>query len=584
MRAPIQLLPPSQSLGRVKFAGKLKERAGSWIVWWYGTLAKNILEMTVPLNNVLFRELLPDGSLGSTITIPVGMTHLGSLRLGSVWTGGALTGHVAMSYMTEKQVSYTAGDWGIVSAGEVGLVDQFKLRSEDARSFLLRLKCEDGLIILVPCTEFFVRGYGRSTETSRSLITYNWATVQDRFYFDQSLDPEKRVRLKHHVKSSEAVFLHHALYDEYTKSICERIHSNLQTAFENQKRKRGVLPSLDTGPWFEGPALIEGKGVWLEPKKTFLLLDIRGLSDPAGDLILIERQGTEATGGESGERIYTKSSKDIPVEQELELELTDSETPQSNTPTVFYEPFFKQLGEKRRRKTVRIKKAGKRGVSLPGNAGLNILSTGDAHGRGKGNGVGKGEGNAPEQSALQGALADMWKSCIGLKAKYPDTITKVEWFNSTDGYVEGGNPNLEPLRIPGNKDSLSDEARAWTFLSSKTKNIRGALIIRMTCGTRTFFVLDIQRKPRYSKKTATSSSFNEERYRGLIVELPNDSDAVKIELQLILKKICIYEGRIGEKPMSNYVFQCFNHNKSSGEIPFESHLIRTFRLLDMHFT
>lgn len=59
MQLPFQLLPPSQSVARVRFDGRLEKRKGKWIVWWYGALTKNTSEGTIPLNYVYFRELMP---------------------------------------------------------------------------------------------------------------------------------------------------------------------------------------------------------------------------------------------------------------------------------------------------------------------------------------------------------------------------------------------------------------------------------------------------------------------------------------------------------------------------------------------
>ncbi|MFU2325090.1 hypothetical protein [Pseudomonas sp. NFX98] len=135
----------------------------------------------------------------------------------------------------------------------------------------MELMNEDDVRIFVPCAEFFISAYGRSTETVRTLLRYPWKEAKERFYFDEECDEAKSVKLHHRVKSSEAVFLHHALYDEYTRGICEQLYPTLQSGFVNQKKKIGSLPCLATGPWFIGSALIEGKGRWLE-EKVFLFL------------------------------------------------------------------------------------------------------------------------------------------------------------------------------------------------------------------------------------------------------------------------------------------------------------------------
>lgn len=575
LSSPFELMPPNKSVARVRFDKQLREMKGRWIVWWYGALSKNRDEGTIPLNSILFRELLPGNTLGQVARIPAAMTHLGSLRFGSVWSGGISVGHLALSYLTETKVSFNEEDWDLISAEALGLVPLLNLHYSDRRSMLVRLKSEDELTILVPCTEFFARAYGRSTETTRTLLKYPWEAAKKKFFFEKQEDAFDRVRLQHHVRSTEAVFLYHALYDEFTTNICKRLYAELRARFDKHERREDSLPCLSTGPWFEGPALIEGKGFWLDAK-TFLMLDVKGMSEPAGDLVIIERQGTDATGGDTGERIYTQSAKDIPIDQQLNL--IDSESPDTNSASIFYDPPLKRLGKKRPRKTVRAKTPGKRGIAIKGEDNPLTLSTGDAHGRGKG--IGKGEGNAPEH-ALLGALAQMWKSCGDLANKYSESITKVEWFTFTDGFVDGGTPDLEPLRPHISEDSVSVEVKAWTYMSIRARLSRGALIIRLTCGYRTFYLFETQRYRPFTDPSQNASPANEESYRGLIVELPGDLDKAKIEIRLILKAVCLHQGRIHKKVMSQYPHCVFDHDRDPPPIVFETVIRKKLKELGM---
>lgn len=503
------------------------------------------------------------------------MTHLGSLRFGSVWADGVSVGQLSLPYLPERKVSFNEGDWRLISAEAAGLVPLLNLHGTDRRSMLVELKSEDDLKILVPCTEFFVRGYGRSTETIRTLLRFPWKDAKKRFFFDDKDDASRRVKLNHHVKASEAVFLHHALHDGYTTKICERLYAYLQTEFENQKNKKGSLPCLSTGPWFQGSASIEGKGIWIA-EKTFLLLDMTGMSEPAGDLIVIERQGTDATGGQAGERVYTRSAQDVPIDQLLDL--TDAEPPDTASPIVFYDPAFRRLGEKRRRKTIRAKKPGKRGIALKGEGDRRKLSTGDAHGKGKG--IGKGEGIAREHF-LQGALAEMWQSCVEMGSKYSESITKVEWFTFADGFVQGGTPGLELLKPHISDESVSAKAKAWTYLSARSGVLRGVLIIRISCGTRAFYIFEIQRRKPLPKSEESSTQSKEESYRGLIAELPGYSTDVENEIRYILKSLCIHVGRIHKKSVSHYAHSNFEHERGSHPIVFEKVLRTELKELGM---
>ena len=108
--------------------------------------------------------------LGNRKRFPAAMTHLGSLRFGSAWTKGNLVGQMELSYLPEQKVSFNDGDWSLVSARDAGLVRPLHLHHSDNHTVLIELTSDDGVKIFVPCAEFFVRAYGRSTECSGQLI------------------------------------------------------------------------------------------------------------------------------------------------------------------------------------------------------------------------------------------------------------------------------------------------------------------------------------------------------------------------------------------------------------------------------
>ena len=108
--------------------------------------------------------------LGNRKRFPAAMTHLGSLRFGSAWTKGNLVGQMELSYLPEQKVSFNDGDWCLVSARDARLVRPLHLHHSDNHTVLIELTSDDGVKIFVPCAEFFVRAYGRSTECSGQLI------------------------------------------------------------------------------------------------------------------------------------------------------------------------------------------------------------------------------------------------------------------------------------------------------------------------------------------------------------------------------------------------------------------------------
>ena len=266
---------------------------------WHGSVSKNPGKRnTTPISNVIFRSLRSDNSLGGIHVISSAISFLGALRVGSIWSDGRLVGSLAMTTLPNTEVCFDTGAWECVTAREAGVPDRYRgfgIPYSQHNSWLIQLSTYTGKTILVPCLEFLTRCYGRSSETSRLIATYGLAAVETKYCYGHERDSRTlKLQLRNHISNKEAVFLAHALYSEYTQRKCDDIHRHLSATFNPRSKV-----FLKAEPWFEGKAIIKGKGFWLD-QDTFLLLNIDGLSNPEGPPILIERQRYTADEGAPG--------------------------------------------------------------------------------------------------------------------------------------------------------------------------------------------------------------------------------------------------------------------------------------------
>src|SRR5216110_2603999 len=67
---------------------KLRFKNGQLLTWWYGPIQKSKSRNTVPNVFVIFREINNIGELGSYKKIPVALTHLIHVRIGTIWEDG----------------------------------------------------------------------------------------------------------------------------------------------------------------------------------------------------------------------------------------------------------------------------------------------------------------------------------------------------------------------------------------------------------------------------------------------------------------------------------------------------------------
>jgi len=209
---------------KISLSSNLKKVLGTdnrdWIVWWYCGIKKNIRSNCQPHVFVAFRELV-DGKVGyASVLLPVLLTSLGSLRIGSVWKNGRCN---RIAHFEERSFSVNLEnnhwhtsfkkareEWWELPFNQ----RQYPLKSPHDTSMLLQFKADTGEIVSIPSLEFFSRMYGASEKIKRVVATYDRENCKKRFFraFNQPEEDEvwKFVR-QTNLKKDDNVFLAHFL-------------------------------------------------------------------------------------------------------------------------------------------------------------------------------------------------------------------------------------------------------------------------------------------------------------------------------------------------------------------------------------
>lgn len=522
------------------------------VVWWYGGIKKNTRAGSVPYATVFFRELDSLDVPGKTIQIPIGLTSLGLLRIGSIWREGVCRSEASLR-TEEFHVDFTYGKWSFISPwqewqnGSDNPIDQnlYPLYFEHDKNWLIEFLADNDKRILIPCLEFFSRCYGRSAEVKRVLATYPWDEAQNRLYapLDQPPLPNQwPVKLARRMCNGDVTFLAHVLYEDYARRAAKSIYAQIESAFQSNNK----ISFPKVGPWFQGPARLLLKGFWTDGGKTFLGLQMAGCSDPGGVPIIRDRENTNkvtktAEGDNVNEawdgmprRVINKSSEMI--------DLTDNYEPDQGSATVdVEEPKFIVLGEPR----VVIDVRRDRAKSKNGKSGQDDES--EKFSCGEPSGTGKGTGNAsvsarPVMESM-GALRDVWNALLHLKNTRPELVQSVEWFTFEDKFSENPEPRLISLEQFGenNDEEVTTDIKKWGYYDVTAGIHRGILVARVkACGT-TVFIVEIQRRPRKKTGDVGELKVSEESYKGLVFVL-DDQNNLETWLKQLLAEIRLVKG------------------------------------------
>lgn len=502
----------------------------AFVVWWYGPLLRGRRAETVPKAVIFLRRLNKGGDLGEIVQREAPLTHLGLLRIGSVWRNG-ISKSIIDYPVRDFEISCSSGGWrsysprGQMAATPASFTSaEYPLRYFPDRNFLLEFHLSDGGRLLIPSMEFYVRCYGRSAEIKRVLATYRWGLASERLFkpFEGPIEPGTwPVRLAKRMRDDDAVFIAHVLYVPFARNAAKNIYSQIEASFDGG----GRYAFLDAGPWFEGPAKIRVAGIPVDEGRAFLGLRILGMSHPPGSTILLDRENAGRSEAVDAAESEADEEGGYPLRVMRQapdpVDLTDDDEPDHGASSLdIQEDDFKTLGTPRA--VIRVQRSGS--GRRPWRAVVEDESTRWATGEPYGGAKGVGYGAIHARTALEseGILRDMWNACAYLQASNPHIVQSSEWFTFEDGFKSDAEPRLIAFEPFGDSDTVSAAIRNWPFYDAERSQLRGALVIRLRVDSREIFLFEVQRKPLARRNCAGEGG--EEAFKGLAFVLDDGAD------------------------------------------------------------
>ncbi|OJT53418.1 hypothetical protein BSZ28_01915 [Pseudomonas moraviensis] len=523
----IKRVPPRENLCTTKDGEAIDHiRNGTVVVWSYERIKKNFEAESIPFVEVIFRFLDRNDEPAGVTPALIGISRLGSFRLGTIWRGGKCIAETDLGKDEEFSVDFTEGAWSYVSIqGNHQPVPYFKtdypLRSQPTDKVLtefLSFPLPDGKKnLLIPCIEFLYRCYGSTSDMARILTTYPWPKVQELLYTDTRKDFRTWLVKPHpNVPDDDGLFLAHALYNDYTERVAKLLYAELDNAHGKHMKEA----SLRVRPWFQGPARVQVRGRWINNRNTFLCYEVTGMSQPQDHPYEISR--------------VTYSKDDTEQDQPpLDTIRVKIETPKPQDPFVITDhqepdqgsvrwskpdPGFQILGPKCPH-TVSFDErplAKKTAILIPPST-VKALSTGDPQGYNKG--VGKFTAVAKRVVGDGGALQAVWDELQRLKGG--KHFSSVSWLSEREGFVQSTDFRLLALPAFTQSDSPTDKNRSWLAYKENANRRRGILVARIKIAARSFYLFELQRK-----KIRTGTVYGDQKMSGLLIEISNEAEAL----------------------------------------------------------
>ncbi|MES2024320.1 MAG: hypothetical protein V4448_02065 [Pseudomonadota bacterium] len=510
------------------------------IASWYCGFKKNRNDATQPLVLVAFRKMLGDTVSDDFVLKEVPVGALGQIRIGSIWQNDRSNAE-AIFDSQEFKVDFTSGRWRFTSfenatrnhAEAPFPSELYPLKYPVDRNWLIEFRLPEGGKLLIPCTEFFARCFGFSSELRRVLATYRWDgpghdTAMYRFFapLDSPEEPGKwQVRLRKRLYDDDAVFLAHVKYDKYTERVAKTINADLAAHFVPNQASPAFLK---IGPWFQGPATLEVEGIPFDDGKSFLALRVLGMTEPIGSPIFLSRENSSDADNpapEGSPEAWAGAPDRVLLEQPDCLDLTGDMAPDHDAGAIEVQDVgFRIIGRRRPVIKVRADQATTKAGAKGNRPDVAVISGGEAYGSGKG--VGYASIHAVPIFESVGMLFDMWDAIIHLKETRPDLIKAVSWFTIADGYGTSEPPKLNGLEPFKDSDDVTSAARRFPFLDQSPLLLRGILVVRLMLPEGPTYIVEIMRKPRKITTDDGEVKEAEESFQGLVFRLQNEDQLI----------------------------------------------------------
>ncbi|WP_456090553.1 hypothetical protein [Neisseria sp.] len=198
-------------------------------------------------------------------------------------------------------------------------------------SRLIEFDLDNGGKLVLNGMDFFRAAYGHSPELKRILTSYPYQIKPpgkgDCILslllppFPSHLKPSGNLDVlqpSHKFVKQDAVFLAHLKRDVYTKQVIHEFANNCFKSFFNQSKK-GPIPFifLAPEPWHTHPDVtIRVRGIPFDNQKSFLGLNILGISDPPGPDIMWWKKSMAFGSGSGGEPVIIRRTvklSEVPV-------------------------------------------------------------------------------------------------------------------------------------------------------------------------------------------------------------------------------------------------------------------------------
>lgn len=552
---------------------------GENIVWWYSFIRNNRQgERSIPEVEVIFKTLYGDvpGSITSAIIPLAALPHY---QLGSVWSDGECVSDTGMA-QEEFNVNFSPKGYGITSRNELRKTGQghifhdaeYELPLRCWSSKLINFRLPDNKNLLVPCTEYFVRAYAHNMIICRSICTLLFDEVLSALFECKTPDAYRwLIKPKRNIPDSEAVFLAHLLYDNFTHNEVRRLNSNFTSSAPGGK----VFPEVR--PWFEGRGKLLCRGRWINEGNTFLCLDLCKSSNPAGPRIELFRDEFDNTNGEAGGRTIIPQPTRLPKDGEPVNE--ESHVPpdaQAEKIVVNLRPFG-TLGPERNVKILKYINQTKRGWRGPGPSKADTFSSGDGTGTGKN--VGKSEHVSDVALESHGFLLDIWNAFLSIKRDNPKQFKDLSW-HASNGFGVSSPPIINLFDPNG----LSKGARNWIHLYRSInwddKRCRGLMVLRLIIDNQTFYCFEIERQEA-SDQVHDPRGYSGVLFRAHTIDPEAFKNFVKSVMTKIIKNKGVFKGMMDQFPEDALLI---THHIKDPYVRYRTALLKTLAQAGIDFT
>lgn len=515
------------------------------LAWWYCGVNKNKHDQSQPLALVAFRKQINGNIFSDEIvfrSIPIVL--LGQIRIGSLCRDDRVIA-LASFETKEFKLLHERGEWWFTSFHKAAENNRqppypqniYPLKYELDKNWLIEFKLSNSGTLLVPSLEYFTRCYGQSGELRRILTTYQWDGQEgclDRFFApidEPESDTVWKIKLRKRLYNGDTVFLAHVKYDNYTRKVAKGIYSDLDVQYTGESYTP-AFPRI--GPWFTGKAQLLVGGIPFNNGKSFLALQIHGVSEPLGTDIEKNRDNRNnalsPAGPEAEGNAWAGAPVKIPNHRPEIINLTSDDSPDTKSDTLdLNDPKLVILGKRRVIRNHRDKQAEDSSGSSGKSKDNDTFSVGETHGDGKN--IGRANVSTETIMESEGALRDIWNAIIHLKKNYPDIVKSVEWYTLSHGYIENEEPELVALEAFGKNETFDNETiptsiMKWPFMDPKTlTEPRGLLVTRINVAGKYIHIIEIQRRPlKYKDKKSGVILEGEERFCGLVFILNNENE------------------------------------------------------------